>query len=56
MGQRDAGAVRDSAQLNSTISSFRSKIDEMDSRLGFASFVNRGANILSQPRPSGQKK
>ncbi|KAG6918992.1 hypothetical protein DXG01_010231 [Tephrocybe rancida] len=24
-------------------------IDEMDSRLGFASFVTRGRNILSQP-------
>ncbi|KAF8239413.1 hypothetical protein L208DRAFT_1386339 [Tricholoma matsutake] len=31
----------------------KKKIDEMDSRLGFASFVNRGRNILSPSRISG---
>jgi len=34
----------------------RSKIDEMDSRLGFASFVNRGRNVLSRHRALGQMK
>ncbi|KAG6817518.1 hypothetical protein H0H87_007486 [Tephrocybe sp. NHM501043] len=31
-------------------------IDEMDSRLGFASFVTRGRNILSQPIAAGKRK
>ncbi|KAF8075091.1 magnesium transporter [Lyophyllum atratum] len=32
------------------------KIDEMDSRLGFANFVTRGRNILSQPSKSSGKQ
>ncbi|GLB41697.1 putative membrane magnesium transporter [Lyophyllum shimeji] len=31
------------------------KIDEMDSRMGFANFVTRGRNILSQPPKSSTR-